>query len=166
MAKHVTIQTKVKKVVQRGAKGIPGDSEIQRGILSLSAEEDTTAVLADTWYPIEGVFADGLNLGFTLAADGVLTHTGATGVFLVNGVSDLAVSAASKITYGLFINDTLVPGATTPHDFAASAKTQNISITEIAQILLNDEIQIKLMSDTPGIVVTVTNLKVTFWGGY
>ena len=86
--------------------------------------------------------------------------------FLVNGVSDLAVSAASRITYGLFVNDTLVPGATTPHDFAASAKTQNISITEIAQILLDDEIQIKLMSDTAGIVVTVTNLKVTFWGGY
>lgn len=138
---------------------------VERGIVRLSAAENTVCTTAETWYPAAGTFSDGCNRGFTLAADGVITYAGEGGYFLENGTSDLAVSKASKITYALFLNDTLVPGAGTPHDFVASARTQNISITRILELSAEDTLQVKIKSDTDGVTVSVKTLVVTFWGG-
>jgi hypothetical protein len=140
--------------------------ENSRGQLTLSAPFDTDlGVTPDTYTPILGTFSNGINNDYSLAANGELTYTGLTSqAFSFNGVSDLETDKASKITYALFLNGVLVPGAETPHDFSASSKTENISITSLAMIQPNDVIRIYAKSDTASTTITVQTLRVTLWG--
>ena len=134
------------------------------GQLSLTAQADTVLALAETYYKISGNFANGDALGF-IVQDGKLIYQGPSGqCFLLNGVSDVAVSKACEITYGLHINGELVEGAETPHTFPASARTQTMAITALTKLNQNDEIDIYAKSDEASTTLTARTLRVTFWG--
>lgn len=135
-----------------------------RGQLILTAPADTDTTTVDTYVKIVGTFADGLANNFTIVAN-KLKWNGKNGtVFLVNGTSDLSVDKTCKTTYGLFKNGVLVPGAETPHDFPASLKVSSISITGIVSLDNGDEIDVHVKSDTINTKISVSTLRVTFWG--
>jgi len=137
-----------------------------RGEFHLESEE-TISVNDDgtTWVKIPNMVANALSVGFA-AAGGTLTKTSRDGTFLMNGVSDLEVNKACTVYYGLFLNGSIVAGEITPHTFTVQSKVENISITAIAELALDDEVEIKVLGDgvTSGVTVTAHKLDVTFWG--
>jgi len=143
----------------------PGKKGVDKGQFRLTAEKDTDTTVINTYVKILGIFADGCARNFEIIDDNKLKFIGPdNSEFLVNGTSDLSVNKACKTTYGLFINDALAPGTETPHSFPASARTQNISITGIVILNKNDEIDVHVKSDTLNTKITVSTLRVTFWG--
>jgi len=166
MPHYAVLKPKVQKITRRGARGLPGDGSVQRGIIRLDSPDTTTMTDADTWYPVLGVFIDGLNLGFSLATDGVLTHSGASGVFLMNGVSNVAVNKACKLTYGTYIDGVIVPRSESSIDFPSQAKTGLVGITDLVSINQGQTLQVHMKADTANVVASLDTLKVTLWGGY
>ena len=136
----------------------------RRGMIRLSAEYDTPLAVADQWYPVLGVFTDGANHGFSLTIDGQLTHTGNTAWILINGVADIEVDKACELTFGMFADGILIPGAETPHDFVANNKTDSIGITDINSIAKDLILQIYAKSSVVNTLLTTKNLRVSFWG--
>lgn len=135
------------------------------GFLHLDTPASLSLVNAGQYYQMPGTFTAADYGRFETTAAGVLTFTGVGGVFLLNGVSDVQVDKACKTTYGLHRNGTLVPGAETPHTFAASAKVENISITAILDILeQGDELRVYAKSDTANTLLTPSTLNVTLFG--
>lgn len=135
-----------------------------RGQLRLTAPADTDTTTVDTYVKIVGTFDDGLANNFTIVANKLVWNGNDGTVFLVNGTSELHVDKACKTTYGLFKNGVLIPGAETPHDFPASLRTDSIAITGIVELDNGDEIDVHVKSDTTNTKVTVSTLRVTFWG--
>jgi len=116
-----------------------------------------------TWSKIPGMTGSSLN-GFTVA-DGTLTKIASGSKFLVNGVSGISVNKSCTIFYGLTINGSVASDQITEHTFTSTSKIESISITAIADIALNDEIEIWVKGDgTAGIEITIEKLDVTFWG--
>ena len=104
----------------------------------------------------------GLSSNFSVTT-GVLKKTIKAGTFLINGVSDLEVNKAATVSYALFINGTLVPSEITPHTFTNQSKIENISITAIGILSLDDTIEVRAKGDgTLAVSVTVRKLDVTF----
>lgn len=118
-----------------------------------------------TWVKIPNMVLNSLSEGFTAAA-GILTKTDQTATLMMNGVSDLGVNKACTVYYGLFLNGSVVPHEVTPHTFTVQSKVENISITALAQLAVDDTVEIKVLGDgtTAGVTVTVHKLDVTFWG--
>jgi hypothetical protein len=138
---------------------------VNKGHMHITGTNDTICTLVDTYYKMSGTFSNSLNKNFTTTAAGELIHTGPdNSIYQFDGVSDLAVNKASVITYGLFVNSTLVPGAETPHTFAAASKIANIAITEIITLNNGDSIDIHMKSDTASTTVTVNTLFIRCWG--
>lgn len=134
-----------------------------RGQSILTASANTSLDPENIFYKLTGTFTDnGLNQNFTTNTNGDLTYNGRDTMYHFVGSSDLSVSNQCQIEYGLFRNGTLVPGAITPHDFAASARTQNISINVILDVANGDTFDIRARSDTPNVTVTVATLITTF----
>ena len=130
----------------------------------LGASEDTNCTLADTPYKIGGTWTQCSEpKGFVADFAGKLTFRGASGSkFLFNGVSDLAVSKASRITYMLYKNGVLVSASQTPTDFAAASKYSNISITQFMRLDKYDYLEVYCKSDVAANVVTSNSLQLTF----
>lgn len=145
---------------------IHGTSKVAHkyGEMKMISMNPVTLVTAGVWYPLRGVFSDG-GEGFELDPAGILTVTHLSGKYLVTGVSNLEVSGACRVTYGMFLNGELAsPQSITPHDFVASAKIGNISITCIPDLEVSNELDVRAMADTDGIVLTPASLAVTVWG--
>ena len=103
-----------------------------------------------------------LGSGFS-SAGGKLTYELTSGRFLMNGSSDLEVNKALDLTYALVINGVVVPTELTTVSFTSSGKKRNISITSIAQINKDDEIEIWTKGDgTTGVTATINKLDTTF----
>jgi hypothetical protein len=134
------------------------------GLISLTSQQTTSLVVANNYYPISGVFSDNaLDNGFITNSNGVLTYTGTTPAkFLVVGTSDCSVSKGCKLTYGLFKNGTLLSGAETPHDFVATAKSQNISISTIIALNTSDTIRVHSKSDQVSTDLSIQTMSLTF----
>lgn len=114
-----------------------------------------------TWTKITGLTTNGCTEGFT-SSDSTLT-VGETGIYLFNGVSDLAINKGGIIYYGLAKNDAVLEKQTTPHTFLNSAKVSNISITGLVSVEENDKLEIWARGDgTSGLILTITNLDTTF----
>lgn len=135
-----------------------------RGQLRLTAPADTDTTTTNTYVKIVGTFDDGLANDFTIVGNKLKWNGNDGTVFLVNGSSDLSVDKTCKTHYGLFKNGVLIPGAETPHDFPASLKVSSISITGIVSLDKNDEIDVHVKSDTLNTKISVSTLRVTFWG--
>ena len=132
----------------------------ERGQLHLTAPAVMTCTLADTYYQAVGIYEDGLSLGITTAPDGTMTYTGYGNVMHLVGVSDLSVDRACTITYSLFRNDEIVPGAQTPHGFVSPSKTANISITALMEACATCHLDVRIKSSVAGTVVDIENLSV------
>lgn len=97
------------------------------------------------------------------AVAGKLIHDGLSGLFVINGTSDLEVSKATDITYSLVVDSVAVPSEQTTVSFSSSAKKANISITSIAQINSGNVIEIWAKgSGVAGVTLTVNKLDLTF----
>jgi hypothetical protein len=141
----------------------PGKLKLH-GQLRLSEQTDTVCTLADTWYKISGTMIDGCECGFRVGGN-KLTYTGPSGmVFSFNGTSDVRVSKASILTYGLFRNGELITSAQTPHTFPASARIQNLSITSLCELNQNDEMEVYMKSSEAGLTASVYSLNINFMG--
>ena len=138
---------------------------ICKGQMALSASQVTTLTTADLYYKIAGTWGDGLLENFEIDAGGKLTFNGCSGTgFLFNGVSDLKVDKVCTLTYGLYLNGSLVSGAETPHDFTAASKVESISITKIISLTPGDEIEIYAKSNAATTSLTSETLLITMWG--
>ena len=134
------------------------------GHLSLNAAANTTLITAGTYYKIAGTFDVGLSRLFSAATNKIKWNGPSGARFLFNGSSDLAVDKLCEITYSLYCNGLLVPGAQTPHTFVALAKTVNISITAIIALNHGDELDVYAKSNADNTLLTVRALGITFWG--
>lgn len=116
-----------------------------------------------TWTKIPNIVGNLLN-GFSVTT-GTLKKTVAGSVYLFNGVSDLEVNKACTIFYGLALNGNVLSGEITKHTFSVVANIENIGITALADLSINDEIEIWAKGDgTAGIIMTIDKLDVTFLG--
>lgn len=117
-----------------------------------------------TWTKIPNMVLNPLSNGFT-ATGGTLTKKGKPGKFIIHGVSDLAVSLSCTLYYGLALNGSIVSHEITEHTFTNQAKTENISITALGELSVNDTIEIQVKGDgTNNVTVTVEKLDMTFIG--
>lgn len=132
------------------------------GYLNLTTPSDTTLTTENQYYAVGGTFStDGTNLNFTSVADGTIVYDGLKTIrCTMVGTSDIKVNKASQITYGLFNKGVLIPGAFTPHDFPAAAKSNTISITTSFLVHVGDIFQVYAKSDTATTVLTANNLNV------
>jgi len=135
-----------------------------RGEIHLTSPEDVN--LNDdgiTWVKVPNMVGN-LLTGFSVTT-GTLKKTISGGVFVMNGVSDLEVNKACKLFYGLALNGSIVSHEVTPHTFSVLSKVENISITALAELSIDDEIEIWIRGDgTNDITVTIPKLDVTFVG--
>jgi len=141
-----------------GLKKINDYAEYHRPISPISIPVNDDGV---TFSPITGMeLALAKNFSVT---GGILKYLNGGRNFLVNGTSDLEVNKAADITYALVVDGTPIPSELTTVSFVASAKIANISITAVAMINQNSEIEIHVKGDgTAGVIVTVDKLDVTF----
>ena len=137
----------------------------ERVFMQLNTSTVNNLAVADTYYKISGTYStNGVNNHFSVSSDGVITYNGPGGVFLFNGVSDLQVNIVTDITYALFINQTLVPNAETPHTFSFFDRIDNISITAMVPLSTGDEIEVYAKASDNNTNLTTLNLLLTFWG--
>lgn len=138
---------------------------LYRGQSRLTAEADTILTNANQYYHILGVYSDGNALGFTTLVDGKITFNGHDGTaFIMNGVSDLAVDKNCKLSYGLYKNGVLIPGAESPHDFEHANQTILLAINFLITLNKNDYLEVYAKSDIAATTLTVTSLVTTYMG--
>lgn len=134
-----------------------------KGCHHLTAAETTVCTLADTYYIVDWTRSDWTcNNWFTFDWAGKLTYNWESWViFLFTWVSDLSVSAASRVTYWLYINWALVSWAETPTDFTSASKVGNISITNFIPLNPWDYIEIYCKNDVAWTTITHNTLLLT-----
>lgn len=138
-----------------------------RGQMAIATGTTLTYGADDTYEKVVGAWSDGCLNYFTLDdVNDRLIYNGPSGVcFLFVGTSDLSISSApSTIHYALYINDSLVPGAETPHTFTAPSKTSNISINKIITLNNGDYLEVWSKCDTGGYTITIGSLSICCWG--
>jgi len=131
----------------------------------LDGSTDTTCTDADTYYKIGWTWTDWDECNDWFEYDGSwkITYTwSGRRFFLFNGTSDLKVSAASTITYALYVNGVLVSNAQTPTTFVNTSKIGNISITNIIPLNTWDYIEVYVKSSVAWVTVTHETLFLTF----
>jgi hypothetical protein len=120
----------------------------------------------DNYTKIPGDWVAYHSKGFTV--DNVLDRIIYSGVdnvdFLFNGSSDVLSDKNATITYGLYKNGVLIPGAETPHDFGTANAVEHIGITAIVTLNKNDYLEIWAKSSTNDTTITPKSLSITFWG--
>ena len=139
---------------------------LYKGCHHLTTPATITCTDAETYYKITGTFGDGdnCNCGFTYDGTGRITYNGEDAYFLLTGVSDVSADKVCTITYGMYMNGSLVTGAETPHSFPNASSTTNISISNIIKLTNGDYIETWVKSDTASTDVDVQNLMLTLLG--
>jgi hypothetical protein len=133
------------------------------GQFRLSEAVNIVCEIAETFYKIDGEFANGQACAFAIE-NNKLVYKGASGrCFLLNGVSDLAVNKACEVAYVMYLNGVAVLSTTTPHTFTAAAKTSNISVTGIVVLNKGDTVETYVKTNDNDITVSVKTLAVTLW---
>ena len=133
------------------------------GSIRMTTPATTSLTVAGTDYLIDGTFdtsGGGCCNNFTQNADGSLTYSGAGGVFQITGTSDVEVDKACTINYTLYMDST--PDGTTPHDFTAAAKSENISIVGIITLTTGMVLSARAKSNTANTALDPLNLNVSF----
>ena len=131
----------------------------------LDGSTTTTCTNDDTYYKIGWTWTDWdeCNDWFEYDGSGKITYTwSGRRFFLFNGTSDLKVSAASTITYALYVNGVLVSNAQTPTTFVNTSKIGNISITNIIPLNTWDYLEVYVKSSVAWVTVTHETLFLTF----
>lgn len=137
--------------------------EHNHGFISLATPVGLNISVVDQYYKIPGVFAVFDHANFTANSTGKLTHVDVKGSYTLNGTSDVAVSKACVLTYALFKNGSLVPGAESPHTFVSSNRIGTLSIAAIIHLIKGDYLEVYVKSDV-AVVVSPSTLHVTLYG--
>lgn len=132
-----------------------------------TATGTATLTTAGQYYKIAGTYAGGLLSCFTLNANGTLTYTASENVtVLFNGAANLTANKACIITFALYKNGAIVPGATSPVYITYPGKPAANAITDHIALALNDYFEIYASSDTASTTLTVPSLQITMDGHY
>jgi hypothetical protein len=136
-----------------------------RGETHLDSSDTTDLVVAGQYYVLNGDFSgEDLNL-FTSEIDGTLTFIGAgTAIFLFNFHFAVKVSKATVITFGLFLNDVLIPKAEIDEEFLSQAKVGGAALSSLASVSSGDELQIRAKSSQASTTLTLDRLGLVLWG--
>ena len=124
-----------------------------------------TLAVADTWYKLTSTnLITGVLNRFTFL-DGVYTYTGDdTKDFHFSGTANVSSDKACRITFGLAVDNVVIPGGETPSDVHVVAKTANISISTLIPLLeKNKEVSIWAKSDTASTALTVDTIQTVLW---
>ena len=112
-----------------------------------------------TWYPIGGSWGGVYPESFRVESDGHLVYEGSQNIFVTIGTTNVSVSKACKLTYGVCINGEYLEGTQTPHDFTSAARTTNLAITGLAELIHGDSLHIGIKSDVANNNVTIDTLR-------
>ncbi len=139
-------------------------SAASRGDMYNTAPVAATLTDADTWYELSSASLIGANLSNFTFSNGEFTYTKATPTtFLFNGAANVAVDKACELTLGLYVNETLVTGGTTPVDIEAQNKKANVGISRIITLENGDKVTVRAKSDTATTGLTVAGINTTLW---
>lgn len=140
---------------------------LQHGGMALTDKPVIDLAIADDYYQIEGawaVFPTPVNFEIDIP-NSRLYYRGVNDItFLVNGTSDVKSSKVAIITYGLFKNGTLVPGAESPHTFGSANAVELMAITALIDLKKDDYLEIHAKSTTASTDLTPQSLAITFFG--
>jgi len=140
-----------------------------RGFASISEPAVTETVFANQYYNIDSIkweAGEDILRRFELNVNGQLKYIGSKElIFLLNGVSDVKVSAACELHYGLFKNGGGTPLGETPHTFPAQARVSTISIVAFIRLTPNEYVHVKVKTDNAGTDVTSQTLTLTLISG-
>jgi len=128
----------------------------------LGSPADTTCTLADTWYPIQGAFVNDPLIDFELDVD-KLKYVGAnTAYFEVDG-HIVSKGDANGITvhFGLKKNGTVNAPSNMGTFMKTSGEAYPVSGTSVVELATNDTIQLVMMADSAGAVITAEHLTTT-----
>ena len=125
----------------------------------LSSSANTTCTLADTWYSISGTFTNDIVENFsaaTVITPGIKYDGTKTQHFEIDYHSTLSCDANSTtIQFGVKKNGSIVTGSIMGTYIKEDDEFQSISGTCVLELEESDEIQLVLMSDGNGDVITV-----------
>jgi hypothetical protein len=141
-----------------------GTDAHNHGHITLVTPAAITLVTPGQYYKIPGAYLAHDHAGFLADETGKLVHVDVKGVYMLNGTSDVEVNKACQITYALFLNGVLAPGAESPHTFAASSKIDTLAITAIIHLVKGDYLEVYAKTDTASALLTPSTLQVTLFG--
>lgn len=147
--------------------------ELQNTIINLVTPVGQTGMVGPTvtecavsgdWYPVTGTFTDetDINEGFSVVEGVFKSLVEAKTTF--GGSGNFAVNKTCELTIGLFVNGVNLEKANTCITFAASARTLPASRTVALLLNVDDELDIRVKSDTTDTNVTVDDLNALFIG--
>lgn len=139
-------------------------SKHNHGFINLVTPQAITLVTPGQYYKIPGIYALFDHANFIADATGKLTHLDVKGAYALNGTSDVQVNKACTVTYGLYKNGSILPGAESPHTFAASSKIDTLSITAILHLTKDEYMEVYAKSDIANTLLTPSTLQVTLFG--
>ncbi len=135
-----------------------------RGNMYNTAPISASLSVIGTWYSLESELLSGANLTEFTFSNGVFTYIGDDNkTIMFNGAANVETDKACELTFGLFVNTTLVTGGTTPVDIASQNKKANIGIATIVILNNGDEIRVKAKSDTITTELTVAGINTVLW---
>ncbi len=128
----------------------------------LSTPTTTTTTLADTWYPMAGAFVNDPMIGFVFDTDHIKYTGTVTRHFEVDGhVVTIGDGNGIIVHFGVFINGVIhAPSVmgTYMKNLSQPYATSGTSVPELSE---NDEIQLVIMSNSAGAVITIEHLTTT-----
>ena len=122
----------------------------------------TTCVLADTWYPISGAFVNVPMECFAISPTPAIIYVGKTQYFEIDWHASFKASVNTTTAHiGIAKNGT-VEDSSIMGDFLKFAnEIQTISGTTVIELASGDEIQLIVMADGAGDVITIQHFTTT-----
>jgi len=131
----------------------------------LDTPSNTTCTLADTWYPILGTFVNNLarNFGVATVVTPGIKYTGSKPKFFEIDYHGTLSGDSSGITTDLGVkkNGVFITGSQMGVFLKFVGEEQVLSGTCVVELEPNDEIQLVVMADTAGDIITVEHYTTT-----
>jgi len=123
-----------------------------------------TLVDAATWYPMISVDLSANNLQDFTFNNGEFTYTGDSGKsFNFSAHATIEVDKACLMDFALFVNETMVTGATSPVELTASDKKSNIGISTILTLDTNDKVTVRARTSVANTGLTTFSVNNVLW---
>lgn len=134
------------------------------GQTGFSGENVTSCALADTWYPVVGIFSNesDINEGFDVVGGDFTALT--TGKVTFEGSGNFRVSKQCQLTVGLFVNGVNVAKANTLVNYELINRIYPASRTTALLLNDGDVLDIRVKSSQPSTDVTIGQLNALFIG--
>ncbi len=122
----------------------------------------TTCTDADTWYPIAGTFTNDFTGAFEFDTDHIKYTGPLTRDFEIDAHIVTKGSANGIVAhFGIYLNGVIVDGSIMGTFMKTAAEPFPTSGTSVVELAADDEIQLMVMSDGAGDVITVEHLTTT-----